>query len=156
MPPRWPKLAPRRSQDSPWGLSWCSLGLSRGSLGRRWPPKTLKNKWFFKVFANSGFWYLQALDGRFGLILAPPWAVLGLSWAVLGLSWGCLGVSWGVLGLSWGCLGLSWGCHGLSWACVSVCCSLSIMPAMPSLCTGSQSSQPYFDGRLDLLNLAYS
>jgi len=34
-------------------------------------PKTLKNKWFFKVFANVGFWYFGALDGPLGLILAP-------------------------------------------------------------------------------------
>ena len=35
------------------------------------PPKTLKNQWFFKVFANVGFRYFGALDGPHGLILAP-------------------------------------------------------------------------------------
>ena len=62
--------------------------------------KTFKNLWFYKVFANSVFWYHQAVDGPFGLVLAPAWAVWDLSWAVLGLSWGCLGpsrASWGNL-----------------------------------------------------------
>ena len=41
------------------------------------PPKTLKNQWFFKVFANSGFRYFEALDGPLGPILAP----LGPIWS---------------------------------------------------------------------------
>ena len=118
MVPRWPKTLPKQAPPLPWG----SLGLSWGCLGRPWTPKTLKNKMFLKVFANTGFWYLQALDGPFGLILAPPWAVLGLSWAVLGLSWGCLGAVLGCLGVSWACLGAVLGlsriCLGLSWGCL--------------------------------------
>ena len=41
------------------------------------PPKTLKNKLFFKVFANVGFRYFGALDGPLGPILAP----LGPIWS---------------------------------------------------------------------------
>ena len=41
------------------------------------PPKTLKNIWFSKVFANAGFRYFGALDGPLGLILAP----LGPIWS---------------------------------------------------------------------------
>ena len=41
------------------------------------PPKTLKNIWFFKVFANAGFRYFEALDGPLGPILAP----LGPIWS---------------------------------------------------------------------------
>ena len=111
---RWPRIVPRwaqdcsRSQDVP---RWLVLTL----LGRAWGPKLLKKHGFFKVSANAGFWYLQALDGPFRLILAPPWAVLGLCWAVLGLSWGCLGAVLGCLGVSWACLGAV---LGLSWACL--------------------------------------
>ena len=32
--------------------------------------KPLKNKVFFKVFENEGFWFFEAPDGSFGLILA--------------------------------------------------------------------------------------
>ena len=35
------------------------------------PPKTFKNNWFFKVFANAGFRCFEALDGPLGPILAP-------------------------------------------------------------------------------------
>ena len=34
---------------------------------------------FSKVFANSGFWVFEALNGPLGLILAPSWADLVLS-----------------------------------------------------------------------------
>jgi hypothetical protein len=40
-------------------------------------PKTLKNQWFFKVFANAGFRYFEALDGPLGPISAP----LGPIWS---------------------------------------------------------------------------
>ena len=32
--------------------------------------KPLKNTLFFKVFVNEGFWFFEAPDGSFGLILA--------------------------------------------------------------------------------------
>merc|ERR1711976_314235 len=32
--------------------------------------KPLKNTWVFKVFGNEGFWFFEAPDGSFGLILA--------------------------------------------------------------------------------------
>ena len=37
------------------------LGLPEALLGGLWTPKTLKNTWFFKVFAHAGFWIFQAL-----------------------------------------------------------------------------------------------
>jgi len=43
-------------------------------LGGLWTKKTLKNKWFFKVFANAGFWVF----GAFGCSLGPLFV---LSWA---------------------------------------------------------------------------
>ena len=33
--------------------------------------KPLKTNWSFRVFANAGFWFFEACDGSFGLILAP-------------------------------------------------------------------------------------
>jgi len=33
--------------------------------------KTLKNNWFFNVFANAGFLFFEALDGPLGRIFAP-------------------------------------------------------------------------------------
>ncbi len=39
------------------------------------PPKTLKNKLFFKVFAVVGFRYFGVLDGPLGPILAPPGSI---------------------------------------------------------------------------------
>ena len=56
------------------------LGLFEAVLGGLGPPKTLKNNWFFKVFANSGFRYFEALDGPLGLILPPSWADLVPKW----------------------------------------------------------------------------
>ena len=53
------------------------LGPPKALLGGLWTPKTLKNQWFFKVFANAGFWVLEALNGPLGLILAP----LGPIWS---------------------------------------------------------------------------
>ena len=53
------------------------LGPSDAVLDGLGPPKTLKNKCFLKVFANAGFRYVQALDGRLGPILAP----LGPIWS---------------------------------------------------------------------------
>ena len=50
-------------------------------LGGLWTPKTLKNKWFFKVFANAGFWVFEALGGPLGPIFAPPWADLVPKWS---------------------------------------------------------------------------
>ena len=32
--------------------------------------KPLKNQWVFMVFENEGFWFFEAPDGSFGLILA--------------------------------------------------------------------------------------
>ena len=112
--PRWP-LGPFL------GLSWALMGLFWTALF----SKNCKNlKFFSNVIANSGFSYLQAFHLSLGLVLAPPWSVLGLSWAVLGLSWCCLGAvlgpSSGVLGCLGPVLGLCWGCLGpvsdLSWS----------------------------------------
>ena len=44
------------------------------------PPKTLKNRWFLKVFVNAGFRYFEALGGPLGPILAP----LGPIWCQKG------------------------------------------------------------------------
>ena len=43
--------------------------------------KTLKNRLFFQVFANAGFWVLEALNGPLGLILALSWADLVPKWS---------------------------------------------------------------------------
>ena len=39
-------------------------------------PKKLKQHIVFKVFANTGFWVFEALNGPLRLILAPSWADL--------------------------------------------------------------------------------
>ena len=65
-------------------LLGCLLGavsglpkLSWEAFGPQKPKKTL----FFKVFANAGFWVLEALNGPLGLILAPSWADLVPKWS---------------------------------------------------------------------------
>ena len=71
-------------------------------LGSLQPSKSLKNHWFFKVFAISGnlakYGHLMPTWGQ----LAPTWPNLVPTWTqlgtILGLSWlklGPLGVSWG-------------------------------------------------------------
>ena len=57
------------------------LGPPKALLGGLWTPKTKKNLRFFKVFANAGFWVLEALNGPLGLILAPSWADLVPKWS---------------------------------------------------------------------------
>ena len=52
------------------------LGPPKALLGGLWTPKNLKKTMVFKVFANAGFWVLEALNGPLGLILAPSWANL--------------------------------------------------------------------------------
>ena len=42
------------------------------------PPKTFKNKLFFKVFANADFRYVEAL---LMVLLGPSWLLLGRSGA---------------------------------------------------------------------------
>ena len=56
------------------------LGPLEALLGGLWTPKTLKNQWFFRVFAIAAFWVFEALDGPFGPILAPSWADLVPKW----------------------------------------------------------------------------
>ena len=56
------------------------LGPPKAFLGGLWTPKTLKNKWFFNVFAIAAFWVFEALDGPLGPILAPSWADLVPKW----------------------------------------------------------------------------
>jgi len=57
---------PERPKITSWEPSWDF----RGCLGRPWPPKTFKNKWFLKVFVNAGFRYFEAL-GSSGADLVP-------------------------------------------------------------------------------------
>ena len=52
------------------------LGPPKAFLGSLWTPKTLKNQWFFNVFAIAAFWVFEALDGPLGPILAPSCADL--------------------------------------------------------------------------------
>ena len=51
-----------------------SFGSHLGPLEAFWrglsSQKSLKNLWVFKVFVNEGFWFFEAPDGSFGLILA--------------------------------------------------------------------------------------
>ena len=54
-----------------WSLSWEASG----------PQKPEKQTWFFKVFANAGFWVFEALGGPLGPILAPSWADLVPKWS---------------------------------------------------------------------------
>ena len=63
--PFWDQIGPRGAKMAP-------RGPSRAPKYRK-PTfaKTLKNNWFFKVFANTGFRYFEALDGPLGPILAP-------------------------------------------------------------------------------------
>ena len=59
----WGQMAPKNQQ--------CKLaGTIRPAYGT---PKTLKNQWFFKVFATAAFWVFEALNGPLGPILAPSW-----------------------------------------------------------------------------------
>ena len=65
-------------------LLGCLLGAFLGLQRLSWTaldPKNLKNQQFFKVFANAGFWVLEALNGPLGLILAPSWADLVPKWS---------------------------------------------------------------------------
>ena len=66
-------------------LLGCLLGAVLGLLRLSWeasgPQKPKKNLQFFKVFANAGFWVLEALNGPLGLILAPSWADLVPKWS---------------------------------------------------------------------------
>ena len=66
------------------GALWVPLGSLLGPpealLGSPWTPKSLKNKWFFKVFANATFWVFEALDGPLAPILAPLWPNLVPKW----------------------------------------------------------------------------
>ena len=69
--PFWDQIGPRGAKMGP-------RGPSRASKYRKTAfAKTLKNQWFFKVFANVGFRYFGALDGPLGPILAP----LGPIWS---------------------------------------------------------------------------
>ena len=65
---------------APWVPLGSRLGPPKALLGSLWTPKTLKNLGFFKVFANAGFWVLEALNGPLGLILAFSWADLVPKW----------------------------------------------------------------------------
>ena len=56
------------------------LGPSEAALEGLGTPKTLKNQWFFKVFAVVRFRYFGALDAPLGPILAPSWADLAPKW----------------------------------------------------------------------------
>ena len=59
-----------------WGLGflWVPFGSLLGPLEALLrglcSQKPLKTNWFFKVFENAGFWFFEAPDGSFGLILA--------------------------------------------------------------------------------------
>ena len=64
-----------------WVPLWSLLGPPKALLEGFWTPKTLKNKLFFKVFANAAFRVFEALDGPLGLILPPSWADLVPKWA---------------------------------------------------------------------------
>ena len=94
----WPKTAPRQPQDSPrqarrpqvrskaaqHGRTWSQDGLKKvcfDTLGEVLGPQNTQTLHVFKVFANAGSWYHQALHGFFGAILVSPWAVLALSQA---------------------------------------------------------------------------
>ena len=63
-----------------WVPLWSLLGPPEALFGSLWTPKTLKNQWFFKVFANAAFRVFEALDGLLGRILAPSWADLVPKW----------------------------------------------------------------------------
>ena len=56
-------------------LLGCLLGAVLGLLRLSWeasgPQKPEKSFWFFKVFANAGFWDFEALDGPFRAHLGP-------------------------------------------------------------------------------------
>ena len=124
--------------------AWCSYGISSETcinalelpLGRLQPNRWPSIVWviFSRTFRRTlwmprgaSLWHLDALVGRFGVLLGPSWAVVRVAWAPLGTScvspgalMGCLGVNWGCLGSSWarlrGALGLSWGPLRPSWA----------------------------------------
>ena len=81
-----PKIAPKLVQffmifGSNFGFLFWGLGVLWVSFGSLLGPleallrglcslKPLKTNWFFKVFANAGFWFFEACDGSFGLFLA--------------------------------------------------------------------------------------
>ena len=57
------------------GVLGAFLGLLRLSWEASGPQKP------YEVFANAGFWVLEALNGLLGLILAPSWADLVPKWS---------------------------------------------------------------------------
>ena len=65
--PRWPQ------DGSRWPRVATLLGSSEAVVDSPGTQKTLKNNWFFKVFANAGFRYVQALEGPLG----PIWSKMG-------------------------------------------------------------------------------